>query len=424
MKTIFRIQLLMMAASSLLFIHSCKDEDDSVTAKKYAFDPTATDADVQGAMIEMNDGDTIYFTQGNYNFTSMLFIDDKSNIVIMGDGRDSTVLSFQGQTSGGQSIYGTNLTWALFRDFSIAEPEGDGIKVKDSDGITFLRVGVTHASAADSTNGSYGLYPVTCLNVLIDDCYVFGTSDAGIYVGQSRQVIVRNSEVEGDVAGIEIENCINADVYGNNAHDNTGGILVFDLPDLPVIKNGHTVRVFNNTVVSNDLKNFAPSGNIIASVPTGTGIMLLSAKTVEVFNNTLTENNVMGIGIISYKSLETLNGLVVTDTGYVSYCKELNIHDNTITSSTNYPPELNTLADLLVNTIFSGSDVPDILYDGYVHPDFESDSTKGICIKNNGSATFSNVDVPHFFSGLNTDATPHDCSRAALPVVTVVAPTN
>lgn len=51
-----------------------------------------------------------------------------------------------------------------------------------------------------------------------------GASDAGIYVRQSRDVIVRNSRAEFNVAGIEIENTVNADVYGNTATNNTGGI--------------------------------------------------------------------------------------------------------------------------------------------------------------------------------------------------------
>jgi len=424
MKNFIRIPLMLAAVACLLFIHSCKDEE-VCKGKKYTFTPGATDSDVQGAMIEMSDCDTIYFRQGNYNFTTMLSVDNKSNIVIMGDGKDNTILSFAGQTSGAQSIYGTSLTFALFRDFTIAEPEGDGIKVKDSDGVTFLRVGVTHANAADSTNGSYGLYPVASKNILIDNCYVFGTSDAGIYVGQSQQVIVRNSLSEGCVAGIEIENCINADVYGNTARGNTGGILIFDLPSLPVIKNGQTVRVFNNTVEANSLKNFAPAGNIVGNVPVGTGIMLLAAKNVEVFNNTLSENNVMSIGIISYKTLETLDGtLVANDPGYDKYSKEINIHNNTISTSANYPSEMNTMAELLVNIVFADTTVPPILYDGYIHPDFASDPTKGICVKDNGDAVFCNVDVESFFNGLSYDASPHDCTRAALPEVTVEAPGN
>lgn len=413
----------LVISTSLLFVSACEDEGSIADHMKFTFTPAHTDAEVQTAMIEMNDGDTIYFTQGNYQFTTMLSIDGKSNFVVLGDGRNNTFLSFEGQTSGAQGIYGTSLKWALFRDFTITDPEGDGIKVKDSDGITFLRIGVMHTNAADSTNGGYGIYPVACDNILIDDCYVYGASDAGIYVGQSSQVIVRNSEVEGNVAGIEIENCINADVHDNESHDNAGGIVVFDLPNLPVIRNGHSIRVFNNTIASNDLVNFALAGNIVASVPTGTGIMLMAAKSVEVFDNTITENNVMSVGIISFNTLSALNGIVITDTVYVSFSKEIHVHDNTITSSINYPSVLNPISDLLVNAIFGGGDVPDILYDGFVHPDFAADSTKGICIQGNGSATFANLDVAGSFLGLSFNATPHNCSRTSLTAVTVMAPT-
>ena len=44
---------------------------------------------------------------------------------------------------------------------------------------------------------------------------------------------MRNTEAYFNVAGIEIENSYYADVYDNVAENNTAGILVFDLPDLP-----------------------------------------------------------------------------------------------------------------------------------------------------------------------------------------------
>jgi parallel beta-helix repeat protein len=409
-------------------LNACKKDDKNNTGKKtkYTFATAAySESSVQEAMIEMNNGDTIYFTQGTYNFTSTLSIDGKDSIVITGDGRTNTTLSFSNQTTGAQGILGTNLKFVLFKDFTVLDANGDGIKIKDSDGVTFLRVGAVYSSPADSTNGAYGLYPVTSHNILIDDCYVSGASDAGIYVGQSQQVIVRNSLVEGNVAGMEIENCINSDVYGNTARNNTGGIMVFDLPTLPVIKNGNTCRVFNNIVENNSLKNFAQQGNMVANIPVGTGIMILAGEKVEVFNNTLTNNNVMGIGIISYNTLSTLDAsLVVNDPGYVPFCKQINIHNNMITSSSTYPAEMNEMSNLLTGLVFSGGDVPDILYDGFVHPDASGDATKSICIKNNGSATFSNMDVANFFAGLTLDGTAHDCSQAALPVVTVVAPAN
>ena len=66
-----------------------------------------------------------------------------------------------------------------------------------------------------------------CDNVLIENCTAIGASDAGIYVGQSNRIIVRNSIAHQNVAGIEIENSLNADVFDNVATGNTGGILVF-----------------------------------------------------------------------------------------------------------------------------------------------------------------------------------------------------
>ena len=44
-----------------------------------------------------------------------------------------------------------------------------------------------------------GLYPVRTRNVLIEDSVAIGASDAGIYVGQSRDVVVRNNRAEYNV---------------------------------------------------------------------------------------------------------------------------------------------------------------------------------------------------------------------------------
>ena len=106
------------------------------------------------------------------------------------------------------------------------------------------------------------MYPVESKNVLIDSCVAIGASDAGIYVGQSENIIVKNSVAEFNVAGIEIENSYYADVFNNYASNNTGGILVFDLPDIPQ-QGGHHIRVFNNKSVNNNTDNFAPEGNIV-----------------------------------------------------------------------------------------------------------------------------------------------------------------
>ena len=95
-------------------------------------------------------------------------------------------------------------------------------------------------------NGAYALYPVICENVLIEACEVLGASDAGIYVGQSKDVIIRNNRVYWNVAGIESENSENVAIYNNQAYNNTGGILVFDLPGLT--RYGRKIKVYDNEV--------------------------------------------------------------------------------------------------------------------------------------------------------------------------------
>ncbi len=129
---------------------------------------------------------------------------------------------------------------------------------------------------------------------------VKGASDAGIYVGQSNNIIVRDNRAEGNVAGIEIENSNNADVYGNTATGNTGGILVFNMPNLPVP--GSKTRVYKNTVVANNHANFGAKGSAVSSVPPGSGVIVNSNDEVEIFDNDVKDNKTANVIISSYYS--------------------------------------------------------------------------------------------------------------------------
>ena len=161
---------------------------------------------------------------------------------------------------------------------------------------------------------------------------VTGISDAGIYVGQSSQIIVRNSRAEYNVAGIEIENSTFADVYNNIATNNTGGILIFDLPNLP-IQGGRNTRVFNNQVFENNTPNFAPEGNIVGEVPAGTGMMILANDEIEVFDNNFTDNDTTSILIVSYYITER----PFDDPNYDPFPESIYIHDNKISGGGTNP---------------------------------------------------------------------------------------
>jgi hypothetical protein len=64
---------------------------------------------------------------------------------------------------------------------------------------------------------------------------------------------------------------------------------------------GHNVRIFGNTIVDNMTQNFAPKGNIVANVPTGTGVMVMANRNVEIFDNVIGENGTTNIMVVGYR---------------------------------------------------------------------------------------------------------------------------
>ena len=252
---------------------------------------------LQEALILARPGDEIVLAAGRYALTDGLSL-DVDNVTLRGEGMDGTVLDFTAQQGAGEGLLVTSDNVTL-RDFAVENPKGDGIKSKGADNIVYHRLRVTWTRGPHAENGAYAIYPVESTGVLIDGVKVTGASDAGIYVGQSNRITVRNSIAEANVAGIEIENSRNALVEHNVATRNTGGILVFDLPDLPVMGGGNVI-VRSNLVVANDTPNFAPPGNIVAGVRRGTGIMVMANEKVLIEDNILSGNPTAPVMVIAY----------------------------------------------------------------------------------------------------------------------------
>ena len=273
---------------------------------------------LQAALIEVQPGDTVQLAAGRYELTDGLSL-DVDKVTVRGAGPEQSVLSFKAQQGAGEGLLITSDDVVL-RDFAVEDSKGDGIKSKGADRIVYHNVRVEWTGGPNERNGAYGVYPVSSTDVLVDRVTVRGASDAGIYVGQSQNIVVRNSTAELNVAGIEIENSYNADVYGNTARKNAGGILVFDLPNLPQM-GGHSIRVFDNRVSDNDTPNFAPKGNIVASVPTGTGVMVMANRDVHVFGNTLENNGTANVMLIGYKR-------PFEDKNYKPLIREVVVRDN------------------------------------------------------------------------------------------------
>lgn len=305
---------------------------------------------LQEALILAEEGDTISLSAGKYVLTDGLSL-DVNGVTVRGQGEDKTILDFTGQKGSGEGLLVTSDD-VFLTGFAIENSKGDGIKSKGADQIVISKVRVEWTRGPNPENGAYGIYPVESKNVLVDSVKVSGASDAGIYVGQSQNIIVRYSIVKHNVAGIEIENSYGADVYQNLATENTGGILVFDLPDIPQ-QGGKDVRVYNNFVHNNNTANFAPEGNIVGTVPAGTGVMVMSSRNVEVFENILDDNATGNILVVGYPNQ-------TQDKAYNPRAIDIRIFANRH-GKAGYKPGF-TGGDLLASAL--GGSIPPILYDG------------------------------------------------------------
>ncbi|MBL0767395.1 right-handed parallel beta-helix repeat-containing protein [Sphingopyxis sp. DHUNG17] len=324
-------------------------------AKTIRVEPDGVDANekLQEALILAEPGDVVELAPGRWTLTDGLSL-DVANVTLRGAGIDDqngSILDFSGQQGAGEGLLVTSDD-VFLTDFAVLNTKGDGIKSKGADRIVYHQLRVEWTAGPKETNGAYGIYPVESTDVLVNRVVVRGASDAGIYVGQSKNIVVRDSIATENVAGIEIENSYDADVHDNIATKNTGGILVFDLPSLPM-QGGHNVRVFDNIVSDNNTPNFAPKGNIVASVPAGTGVLVMANRNVEISGNIFDENGTANVMIVGYRYEHK-------DPKYQPLPKAIVVADN-LHGRAGYAPAFPGGAEVAAAL---GGSIPPVLWDG------------------------------------------------------------
>ncbi len=362
----------------------------------------------QEALILAEKGDIIEFAEGTFEFKGTLSLNGVADVTIRGKGMDKTILNFTGQRAGsggeGLKIKADNFT---IEDLTLQNTPGDALKVEDSKRVTIRRIRTWWSNGPDKQNGAYGIYPVLCSDVLIEHCVAECASDAGIYVGQTQRTIVRHNRVERNVAGIEIENTIGADVYENEATNNTGGLLVFSLPGLK-LKNGSHCRAYKNHVYDNNHPNFANKGAIVSTVPAGTGLMIMANDDVEIFENKVHGNNTTNCVIVSFLVTQRK----FEDALYDPYPEGVHIHDNRFADGGKSPQgEIGKLFEQI-----AGLPMPDIVIDGVSNPkvvvDGKVPEKARIVIANNGDATFANLGFAAMLQGGQPEITRDLASHA------------
>jgi uncharacterized repeat protein (TIGR03806 family) len=313
--------------------------------------PQAT-AEMIEAMVTAVPGDTIEFDCGFFDLTTTLLLANTEAITVKGCGKDETVLSFRNSNQQ-VGILAVNVRGLVVQDLTVADTDGNGFELRAVDHGTLRRVrafwssgggreakdaegkfiGITADNYTDGRMdvactqpatldprapenehrpetrspdytvsdkaGRYGIYPVSSWNILVDEAESIGASDAGIYVGQTTNTIIRNSRAAFNVFGFEIENVQGGEYHDNLAECNTGGFLIYDL-DGNLRQYGDRTRMYRNVARRNNTYNFT-EGGFVANVPPGSGMITLSYDRIDIFDNLFEDNNTGGIIHVSYE---------------------------------------------------------------------------------------------------------------------------
>jgi parallel beta-helix repeat protein len=255
---------------------------------------------VQAAIDRARPGDTIAIRYGLYHERVVI---DMSDITIEGIPNDSGEYPvFDGQGVLSEAIIASGNNFAAgklhMRNFT-----DNGILVE---GVT----GVHLYDLITENTGIYGVYPTKSTDVLVERVRASGVIDAGIYAGQCRNVVIRDSVAFDNVIGIELENTLNGEAYNNHVYENSMGILVVVLPQLPA-KISRDSRVYDNLIENNNRPNDALPGMVAEMVPPGVGILLLGADDADVTGNTVRNHRTAGIAVFSLTVAYNANELDV-----------------------------------------------------------------------------------------------------------------
>jgi parallel beta-helix repeat protein len=242
---------------------------------------------IQSALDRTISGDIVEIKPGVYHEMLLLNTDGVTVRGLVENGQRA-LLDGQNKLTDAMISSAHNLT---IEGLAIKDYVNNGLTIHGSQNVTFRNLVVENT-------GLYGVYPVECKGVLVEQCVVSKIKDAAIYVGQSRDIIVRNNEAHASVTGIEIENSVNSLVENNYCHDNSSGMLVFLLPNNPSkVAHDHIVR--KNRLLNNNIANFGDPNAIVGKVNPGTGLVLMGADRVEITENEIRGNDSIGMVVVS-----------------------------------------------------------------------------------------------------------------------------
>jgi parallel beta-helix repeat protein len=226
-------------------------------ARKIRVAPTGSTSAIQTAVDKAAPGDTIVVAPGTYSGST---ISVKTNGLTI-TGSKAAIIDATGDTYG--ITVGTQLTFdpgPSCPAYGVSDFNISGLSVRNAEdtGIFLFGVDKFEVSGGDYlNNGEYGIFPRCSRDGLISQNSGGGGNDATIYVGVDENTVVEKNRLAGGELGIELENTDNSVVRGNKLTDNTTGIFVIVLPNLPT-SSTETALIEGNVVHKNNRPNPFP----------------------------------------------------------------------------------------------------------------------------------------------------------------------
>ncbi|TVR01036.1 MAG: hypothetical protein EA398_10630 [Deltaproteobacteria bacterium] len=401
---------------------ACADMDRRVV-------PVTTDMDTDAIFqlfVDAEPGDIIHFEAGRWQMERELSLDAPC-VVLKGAGTTETILDWEGTTSGKGIFVGTGADHFTAEDFTILNTFDNGLEVRGTEGIIMRRLHVEWTGDAASSNGRYAVYPVECRNLLMEHNVARRASDAGIYVGQCHNAVIRWNVAEENVSGIQVENTLGAEVYENLSINNTLGFLVHDLPNLATT-NGLDTRVYRNAVIANNFQNFANDFDLAFNVPSGTGMIVLARDNVEIFDNVFEDNRSVNFAAVNYLLLNP-DFDMGSNPDFDVYPRRIHLYDNTFSGGGDNPDIGRDLGFFLAAIRLqqpAGLDrIPDIVFDNIAPADSTGDNPLQFCIGDDYDGHVLNLnmdlealiaeDIATLSANLDNEIAPYRCSLDPVP---------
>lgn len=283
-----------------------------VQARTIRVAPTGSTSAVQAAVDEAVPGDTIVVAPGTYSGPTISV--KTSGLTITGS--KAAIIDATGDTYG--ITVGTQLTFdpgPACPAFGVGNFKIDGLSVRNAEetGIFLFGVDKFEVNGGEYLdNGEYGIFPRCSRNGVISHNSGGGGNDATIYVGVDENTVVEKNHLSGGQLGIELESTDNSFVLNNKLTDNTTGIFVIVLPNLPK-SSTEMALIEGNVVHKNNRPNpfpplcqapGAPPGCVeeffddLQLLPSGTGILNVGGHDVTIRKNVVNGNDTVGVGVV------------------------------------------------------------------------------------------------------------------------------